>query len=343
MDAAGVWYTIQGTGRSLTATTCSTVLNFDTKISLFEGTSCGDLACIDTANANDRWRCQNSTLDGSSSTINWMSEAQKTYYIFVHGGTPKSIGDFELSVTELPQATENNFCPQAKSVTSSAQLSGSTSEAAIGIFSFWYCGATIDNVGVWYSMEGTGKSIEVTGCSSGDDYHVSVSIFQGPCSNLTCVTGETFPISCSDFVAADAANRQLQPAGEQRHLIWVAEAGVSYKIFVHGQSPSFSFDGGTGAFELIIAAAPETEMPISAPLDSSGNATLEAIPSNPTKPSANPPTSGPTPQPQAPVATEAPSTFADTSTADTPGSEAFFLRKKSAIITVLASIIGLFL
>jgi hypothetical protein len=336
MERAGVWYTIQGTGNSLSASTCSAILNFASRLTLFEGASCDELKCIDTANSNDQGTCQEPSMDGLSSTINWKSEVDKIYYIYVHGG----LGFFELSVSDLLQSTENNFCPQALSLTPGQQISGNTSEASIGHFNGDFCGSTIDNAGVWYSIEGAGESIQITGCSSGDDYHFSVSVFEGSCSNLTCVTGETFPTTCYGFGPEGTPNRRLQPVDPLQSLNWFAETGVSYKIYVHGQSPSFSFEGGTGSFELITNSLPATNLSSSAPSESLGAAPLEPISS--TELPTNPPTNENTTEPRSPAPTVEVSPLLATSNSDMSDSTASSLPYNPTTITLM-SIVGLLL
>lgn len=304
LNSAGVWYTIEGNGSSLSATTCSANLTFAARITLFEGTSCNDLRCVDTANTESGWRCSEAPTSefsgASSSTMNWKSEVGTTYYLYVHGESPSSIGTFGLSVIKLEQFTENNFCPQAMNFTAGEQLSGSTSEAAIGLFSIGYCGGATENGGMWYEMEGTGGFVEMIGCSSGNDYSMTVSVFEGDCSNLTCVNGETFPTSCSDFISEEVSNRQLQPLVEQPELRWFAEAGVMYRLYIHGQAPNFTLEGGTGSFELITQLVP-TEEPTGDPTQAPVVPVI--FPAEPTDPPVLSPSTSPNTVPQTPVPT----------------------------------------
>jgi hypothetical protein len=335
LNSAGVWYTVQGTGNSLSATTCSATLDFASKISLFEGSSCDDIVCLDTANKNDRWRCLDAPSEASASTINWKSEADKTYYLYVHGGMPSSIGNFELSVSELPQTVENNFCPQALNISSSEQISGSTTEAAIGHFGAGYCGGSTENGGIWYNLEGTGGLIEMTGCSSGDDdYQMTVSVFEGSCSNLTCLTGETFPISCSEFIPTEPANRLLQPLEEQLGLTWLSEAGVSYKIYVHGQAPNFTLEGGTGSFELVIETI-STEEPTALPTFS------QVLPETFPPASTESPTKSPTTGPTLTLPTDFPTIVIPVIDNNTDNPDSYAIsRLQGSILLVLASAMG---
>lgn len=90
-----VWYTVTGTGGTLTATTCSDNTEIpDTEISVFCG-DCEEQICVD-GNDDD---CPFS--NPSLSTVSWCSEAGRTYFITVGGaefGT--ATGLFELTVTD---------------------------------------------------------------------------------------------------------------------------------------------------------------------------------------------------------------------------------------------------
>jgi hypothetical protein len=87
----GIWYSVSGTGHTLTASTCSINTLYDTKLNVFCGT-CSDLSCID---GNDDASCSN----GSASTISWCSVAGRTYYVLVQGYNNAS-GAFQLSVSD---------------------------------------------------------------------------------------------------------------------------------------------------------------------------------------------------------------------------------------------------
>jgi hypothetical protein len=93
-SAADVWYSIDGTGQQLYATTCTdnTAINgdMDTQLSVFSGT-CGQLQCV--AGNDDSL---NDTCDLKSGA-SFFAALGTRYYILVHGyGT--STGDFALQV-----------------------------------------------------------------------------------------------------------------------------------------------------------------------------------------------------------------------------------------------------
>ena len=81
-----LWYRVEGTGASLTASTCDGGTDYDSQISIFEGIGC-DTKCIFT----------NDDSCGSGSKVTWMAKDGVTYYIRVHGYHTSS-GSFVLSV-----------------------------------------------------------------------------------------------------------------------------------------------------------------------------------------------------------------------------------------------------
>lgn len=87
----GVWYTVVGTGTSLTASTCNTAA-YDTKISVY----CQDCdtppLCV--AGNDDGAGCA-----GFTSQISWCSQPGITYRIYIHGFFGE-FGAFTLNVTD---------------------------------------------------------------------------------------------------------------------------------------------------------------------------------------------------------------------------------------------------
>ena len=97
--APGVWYRVVGTGTRITASTCGSLTNYDTKISVFCG-SCEELTCI---NGNDDGCLSND--NALQSTVSWCSQEGAEYLILVHG-FESEVGDFELSLSADGQHCE---------------------------------------------------------------------------------------------------------------------------------------------------------------------------------------------------------------------------------------------
>ena len=89
----GVWYSVIGTGNTITATLCSEFTTYDTKIRVFCN-SCDDLMCA--AGDDDDPTCTYGTLQ---STAIWCSEAGTEYFILVHGFSTQ-VGYFMLDLSD---------------------------------------------------------------------------------------------------------------------------------------------------------------------------------------------------------------------------------------------------
>jgi hypothetical protein len=100
LTTPNVWYSVVGTGTTITASLCSPATTYDTRISVYCGT-CDDLTCV---GGNDQF-C------GDQSQISWCSQAGATYYILVHGFRDEH-GPFELELSANSQAcTPTVACP----------------------------------------------------------------------------------------------------------------------------------------------------------------------------------------------------------------------------------------
>ena len=93
VTAPGVWYSVTGTGNTMTASTCSSFFGYDTKISVFCG-GCDALNCI---GGND----DNCIGGGSSllSTTSWCSQLGAEYLVLVHGFSAGT-GPFDVLVSD---------------------------------------------------------------------------------------------------------------------------------------------------------------------------------------------------------------------------------------------------
>ena len=87
-----VWYSVIGTGTTITATTCNAFTNFDTKIRVW----CGDCELPTCVTGNDDSTCSFSNL---RSLVTWCSRPGVEYLILVHGFSTAE-GDFQLDVSE---------------------------------------------------------------------------------------------------------------------------------------------------------------------------------------------------------------------------------------------------
>ena len=92
----GVWYTVTGTGNTVTVTTCGVLsAGFDTRLSVYTG-SCQALECV---TGNDDTSRESSGGCGLQSTATWLSTEGQTYFIRVHGWGSFT-GGFQLTISE---------------------------------------------------------------------------------------------------------------------------------------------------------------------------------------------------------------------------------------------------
>ena len=91
----GVWYMLEGStvepGSLLLASTCSSVTDYDARVILYSGT-CERLSCVDVS--RDAGSC------GDSRSLKWNPSANSTYFVFVYGSTPLTVGTFTLLIEE---------------------------------------------------------------------------------------------------------------------------------------------------------------------------------------------------------------------------------------------------
>ncbi len=225
ITAPGVWYTVTGTGNTITASLCTNTF-YDSRINVFCN-DCADLICV---GGNDDF-C------GLQSEISWCSEAGTTYYILVQGFSGQT-GAFELTVSddatpcldppvcEPQMGPPNDLCDNAEDLGPlPATVVGTTVGATPDTSVAPECGTTVTAPGVWYSFVGTGSQTTASLCA-GTDYDSKISVYSATCDALTCVVGN------DDF------------CGLQSEVSFCAELGVTYYVLVHG------FSSNAGNFTL---------------------------------------------------------------------------------------------
>jgi hypothetical protein len=103
VGAPGVWYRIFGTGGIIVLDTCSSVTNYDTKISVYTN-GCGTLTCV---TGNDDWGgCDVNTLH---SRVEFNSNNGQEYLVLVHGFSGQT-GNFRLNVNCLGSGSVDCAC-----------------------------------------------------------------------------------------------------------------------------------------------------------------------------------------------------------------------------------------
>lgn len=207
----GVWYSVQGTGKRMIASTCNNETNFSTEISIYTGT-CGTstLECV----LSTPQYCK------EKASVFWESTTAQTYYVFVHGsdyGVFPNVGNFSLFVGNFV-AEPNDLCQGAVPLKGSSHIEiGSTFNATLDL-NLELCSPFLSEApGVWYSIVGGDEDLRVSTCNPSTDFDTQITVYRGECDGLRCV------------------NTDDSTCGLQSSVAWSAEAGVTYYILVHGR------------------------------------------------------------------------------------------------------------
>ena len=221
--SAGAWYKARGTGGIMQASTCSDETDHKTAIQVFSG-ECGKLRCIDFA-AGNKALCEN----GRGSVVNFRTTLGQDYYILVSSRREGQTGDFRLTVTE-EDAVTNDQCRRAPALEKGVSVEGSNLLATIDFPPEESCVVPLDSPGVWYTIEGAGKAIEVGTCQD-NNFDAAISVFKGSCPNsLECVAG-------SSAVDSSCTN------GKGVSTSFYGESSQKYLVYVHGATGSPNYQG----------------------------------------------------------------------------------------------------
>lgn len=217
----GVWYRITGTGQIMTAYLCNTV--WDSKISVFSGTSCSTLTCV---GGNDDY---GPTCATSSASYQWLSVNGLNYYILVHGYSSSSAFQLGLTCTTPPP-------PDPTSITSTSnticvgQSTTLTANGASGTVYWFTSGCGIGQIA-------TGNSISVTPTSTTTYYarNFNGSLFSNNCVSTTITVNPTPSISVAPITntICDGSSTQLVttvsglPAGSTPTYSWTPSTGLT--------------------------------------------------------------------------------------------------------------------
>ena len=228
-----VWYSVIGTGGTLTATVCSIDTTIDdTKISVFCG-DCDGLVCV-TGNDDDCDIGINEFL----STVTWCSAIGQVYIITVGGvDSATATGAFEISVTDAEDSCgdpvdcvieppDNDDCTDAELVTLDVSVVGNNAGATADPVPF--CDTDPAGHGVWYKIVGNGNELTASTCGAGTDFDTKIMVFCD-CDTFTCVGGN------DDFCDLKS------------EVTWCSDSGTTYYVLVGG------FDDSTfGNYEFVV-------------------------------------------------------------------------------------------
>lgn len=193
----GVWYRVTGTGQIMTAYLCNTA--WDSKISVFSGTSCSALTCV---GGNDDMGPSCAT---TSASYQWTSNVGLNYYILVHGYSTSSAFSLGLICATPPPSN-----PTSISATSNIVCNGTsttlTANGAVGTV-YWY----INGCGV--TQIGVGNSITVSPTTTTTYFarNYNSSLFSSGCASITITVNPTPTVSVSSVTntICEGTNTQL--------------------------------------------------------------------------------------------------------------------------------------
>lgn len=232
ITSPGVWYSFEGNGNFITASTCGAA-DFDTKISVFTG-DCNFLTCIE---GNDNAAgCANNT-----SQVSWLSSPGVDYFILVHGFLSET-GSFDLTMDCVPPPP-NDLCSAPIALACGQTVSGTTNIASVETnVNASICGTPINGPGVWYSTVGDGSTYILSTCGTAT-FDTRISVFTGSCDIPVCVGGVDNTLGCDNNTS---------------EYFWQTTPGEPYLILIH------TGNALTGPFDLSLTCSNCTNPTISA-------------------------------------------------------------------------------
>lgn len=217
----GVWYRVTGNGQLMSAYLCNTA--WDSKISVFSGTSCSSLTCV---GGNDDY---GPTCATTSASYQWLSTNGVYYYILVHGYSSTNAFQLGLTCSTPPPpnptsitATSNTICVGQSTTLTANGASGTV---------YWFTG------GCGVGQIATGNSISVTPTSTTTYYarNFNGSLFSTNCVFTTITVNPTPSISVNPVTntICDGSSTQLVttvsglPAGSTPTYSWTPSTGLT--------------------------------------------------------------------------------------------------------------------
>lgn len=191
ISAPGVWYSVIGTGASITADLCAGG-SYDTKINVFSG-DCSNLVCV---GGND------DACPFNQASYTWNSIAGVTYYILVQGFNG-AVGAFTLTVNyALPTASVSPGNDATLCSGATLNLSANLSDVT------WSNGETTQNIVVSTSGDYSFIANDPNGCSVFSDT-VTVTASSGPVAPVISTSGPTQFCSGNDVTLSVVTNDSI--------------------------------------------------------------------------------------------------------------------------------------
>jgi len=222
-----VWYSLIGTGDVYEISTCSSVLNFNSTLSVMTG-GCDSLECLIRA---AEYYCPEASYRAGRTLLR--TEVGVEYFIAVEAGTGYTLeGNFSLNVS-IFKPLPNGECSGALDIQANGEtVYGTILEIFPTVFNSTSYGFGPD---FWYRIIGDGKSTVASLCDSAYPYSLLIEKIYYPLIQIFEGDG----VSCNQTLVAENGE-------EFCDVLWFAEQGVTYYIRVG------SYDGETGQFGLTL-------------------------------------------------------------------------------------------
>lgn len=207
--APSVWYTVEGTGTPLVASTCDKYSDNVAKVEVYVG-SCLSRSCVADVR---KVSCGNQMLAA------WDSSLNETYLVQVYGSGSGVAQEetFTLSVEELPA---NYKCPGAATdLILGSSVQGNTPFATSG--NSYGCIEQGNEAGSWYRIEAQSGNLTISACSGLTSFQPKLTVFQGDaCSELVCIS-----------------TNNNKACGADSFVSWEALPSEVYYVLVQGGGP----------------------------------------------------------------------------------------------------------
>ncbi|CAB9520198.1 CHU large protein [Seminavis robusta] len=225
-SVSGIWYRAVGTGKTWTASTCSSYTDFTARISVYEGADCTYLACLPTS-VSEASPC------GDQNAVTWTTVPNQIYYFLVHGKSSPVSGDFLFT---LEETASNDNCEGTigpLNVDDGITTFGSTRSATFKENVPTSCdseGWNTTGRGLFYSLIGTGDNITATTCTAHTNFDMKLTVFIASCSDLQCV-----PVQSRD--CRTGQDNITLIAGTS--VTWSSERTELYYLLLQGEDEEF--------------------------------------------------------------------------------------------------------
>lgn len=206
-DTKIVWYSLIGTGEIHSISTCSSVLTFDSTISVMTG-DCSSLECLIPGMDVQR-DCPEAPY--RAATILLRTEVGVEYFIAVEATNYTWEGEFSLGVSVV-EPLPNDECSGATDIQANAGPIYGTTRGATSSTNMY----SDPRPDLWYRMVGNGTNTVASICGEATTYDPITEVFQGDegYCNQTLIASTVEEDSC--------------------RLEWYAILGVTYYIRVSG-------------------------------------------------------------------------------------------------------------